>query len=465
MDGVRIGSAGDTSLNNIKSELNASRLSAIAPIESPKAQHKEQFDADTRSLDNRMLEKQGELARLERLLSAQRARLNICAVLWFAGIGADIFIVAKPSETPYMRRNDMLPLIIFVVILVIGTQIMGRFIYGLGKPEDTKKSMKPYPQEIARLENQKVAIRQAYERKMMELNQALSNVNNDLAFTNPDSTPNLAKDKIGSAQHVVVGKTNIGSTAQDYMKHAEQGNAKAQYMLGKCYTEGIGVSRNLALGVEWYIKAAEQGYAQAQSALSSCYSSGAGIPKNPTLAYKWAKKAAEQGDASGKAQLGLCYYEGIGVAKNPALAFKWCLKAAEQGNEHGQCLVGCCYVEGVGVAMNHKLAVKWFNKAIAQGSTMGKSCLGLCYWEGAGVRQDYKLAAELCKEAAEEDDATGQYILGVLYERGEGVAKNIPQAIKWYGRAAGQGSEDAQKALERLSRDPNWFNKIQDILG
>ncbi|MGN6843432.1 tetratricopeptide repeat protein, partial [Neisseria sp. P0021.S006] len=49
---------------------------------------------------------------------------------------------------------------------------------------------------------------------------------------------------------------------QDYKKTlqaAEQGNAKAQFSLGKMYYKGEGVRQDYAQAVQWYRRAAEQG--------------------------------------------------------------------------------------------------------------------------------------------------------------------------------------------------------------
>ena len=48
---------------------------------------------------------------------------------------------------------------------------------------------------------------------------------------------------------------------------AEQGNATAQYELGKCYHEGKGVEKDMAEAVKWYRLAAEQDNTDAKEAL------------------------------------------------------------------------------------------------------------------------------------------------------------------------------------------------------
>ena len=68
---------------------------------------------------------------------------------------------------------------------------------------------------------------------------------------------------------------------------AEQGVADAQYNLGVCYANGIGVTKDEAEAVKWYHKSAEQGVADAQYNLGVCYNHGTGVTKDEAEAVKW----------------------------------------------------------------------------------------------------------------------------------------------------------------------------------
>jgi TPR repeat protein len=52
-------------------------------------------------------------------------------------------------------------------------------------------------------------------------------------------------------------------------KSADQGNAQAQYNLGVCYAQGLGVTRDDEQAVYWVMKAADQGFQDAINALQS----------------------------------------------------------------------------------------------------------------------------------------------------------------------------------------------------
>src|SRR3546814_17815172 len=51
--------------------------------------------------------------------------------------------------------------------------------------------------------------------------------------------------------------------AVEYLgKAAEQGHADAQFLLGECYANGRGVTKDLSWAARWYGKAAAQGHAE-----------------------------------------------------------------------------------------------------------------------------------------------------------------------------------------------------------
>lgn len=72
---------------------------------------------------------------------------------------------------------------------------------------------------------------------------------------------------------------------------AEQGDSDAQYKLGKCFYDGIGMNEDRVEAVKWYYKAAEQGDPDAMYWLSHCYEEGIGVEKDDDNAKKWKSKA------------------------------------------------------------------------------------------------------------------------------------------------------------------------------
>lgn len=75
---------------------------------------------------------------------------------------------------------------------------------------------------------------------------------------------------------------------------AEDGNAEAQYKMGKMYEEGLGLPQDSKEAVKWYLKSAEKGCAKAQYKLGTMYTLGKGVPRDIMEAAKCFGKAAQQ---------------------------------------------------------------------------------------------------------------------------------------------------------------------------
>lgn len=71
------------------------------------------------------------------------------------------------------------------------------------------------------------------------------------------------------------------------------------------------------------------------------------------------------------------------------------------------------------------------------------------YRDGLSVAQDYSKAAENYKRAA-SSNADAMDSLADLYRNGQGVAKDPAEAMKWYMKAAQNGSADAKKKIMEM---------------
>ena len=156
-----------------------------------------------------------------------------------------------------------------------------------------------------------------------------------------------------------------------YKSLAEQGDVKAQLILGSMYDIGLGVPQDYKEAVKWYLLAAQQGDAKAQSKLGSMYDIGLGVPQDYLEAVKWWQLAAEQGDAFAQLNLGAIYDHGKVVPKDFKEAVKWYRLAAEQGNSFAQEKLGWKYILGEGVPQDDVLAHMWLNIAASDDSTPG----------------------------------------------------------------------------------------------
>ena len=253
---------------------------------------------------------------------------------------------------------------------------------------------------------------------------------------------------VGYCYDAGLGRDMDKTAAADwYRKSAEQGFAPAQGRYGYCLQEGIGVDEDLAAAVEWLKKGAEQGCIVSQHNLGNSYEKGIGVEQDGDEAVQWYNSAAERGYAPAQNSLGWCHSQGIGVAKDELQAAMWYRKAAEQEFPLACANLGYQYFYGDGVVQDYDESLLWSLKAAKQGNAVGQRLLANHYFHGYGVEQDLEEAIRWSKKAADQGDAVSQYNLGICYAKGNGVKTDKAEAFRWYRAAAEQGNPSAQHNL------------------
>ena len=92
----------------------------------------------------------------------------------------------------------------------------------------------------------------------------------------------------------------VAQTPEELRTRAEQGNARAQAILGGMYYDGRGVPQDYAEAVRWYRLAAEQGDAVGQFSLGGIYALGKRLPQDYVQAHKWLRLAVSLASAEEK---------------------------------------------------------------------------------------------------------------------------------------------------------------------
>jgi len=113
---------------------------------------------------------------------------------------------------------------------------------------------------------------------------------------------------------------------------ADDGNATAQFCVGRLYANGFGVEMNDALALQWYGLAAEQGYSEAQFNLGLMHANGWGVEMNDQEAAKWYRLAAEQGFIEAQTSLAMLCHKGRGIEQNLVEAYMWYDIAVQLGD-------------------------------------------------------------------------------------------------------------------------------------
>lgn len=219
-------------------------------------------------------------------------------------------------------------------------------------------------------------------------------------------------------------------------KSSDHGYLDATLVLAQILLDGNGnIKKDEKTAVKLFMKVADaQNDSRApvaQNLLGDCYYEGLGVESDVKEAVKWYQKAAASGEIS--SSLGDCYLNGWGVSKDEGAAFKCYLKSAEY-DFWAQYMLSKCYKEGMGVEKNDAEYQRWFNKA-------SEGAKKLFEWNSKNTEQTRRQTAQTALSC------------GRIYMYGIGVQKDENEAVKWFTKAAKNGSRCAQNELEDLQKE------------
>ncbi|SHL53634.1 localization factor PodJL [Roseibium suaedae] len=201
-----------------------------------------------------------------------------------------------------------------------------------------------------------------------------------LAFSSPSATPGSfgtapvqpgssfsSEDPgvLSASLEAALPPEDVGPLA--LRKAAAGGDAAAAFIIGVKYTEGEGITADLAEAAKWYQKAADKNLAPAQYRLASLYEKGRGVEQDIAKAKDWYSRAAEAGNAKAMHNLAVLYAEGSDSAPDFAKAAKWFEEAANYGVKDSLFNLGILYARGLGVEKDLIASYKWFAIAAEQG--------------------------------------------------------------------------------------------------
>lgn len=149
---------------------------------------------------------------------------------------------------------------------------------------------------------------------------------------------------------------------------AKEGQASAQYNLGRMYELGIKVPVDKKKALAWYKKSAAQSYADAEYRLAIAYLYGIYTDKNEELGMKWLSAAASHGhQVAMELRDKLEKNEGLHLS-DQSIVVKWYLEQADAGNAESALKLGKIFQHGWGVVPDLRKAIKWYKRATLLGS-------------------------------------------------------------------------------------------------
>lgn len=244
--------------------------------------------------------------------------------------------------------------------------------------------------------------------------------------------------------------------AQNMISAANLGDPGAQYVYGKAMLFGDKepyIPDNTEQGLKWLKSAASQNDEDAQFLLGFCYDNGIGVTENKVMALKYYQEAADNGEENAMATMGEKYLKGDGVDRDFDKAHYYINAGILQNNPRSYYLGAEVMRYGLGVEADMAKAAEWYKVAAENGVVAAYVDLAQFYIHGlGGMKQDERLGFEWMKKAADEDDVNGIAGVANCYHFGTGVNKNMTSAIDYYKKAADRGNALSQYNLYRIYR-------------
>lgn len=254
----------------------------------------------------------------------------------------------------------------------------------------------------------------------------------------------------------------IAKAMKNIEKKAEKGDMKLQCWLADYYYDK-GTKQGYEKAVYWWTKAAGQGNAEAQYCLGRSFAYAQGVPEDDAIAARWWKLAAEQGHAQAQCELADCFYMGKGVQEDIGMAVHWWQKAAAQGHVVALFSLGNSYEKGEGLEKDMNQAVLYYEKAVnasvRTGDPLAQSLDGLykysanlrlasiCGLGKDGFKKDVSKACRIL-EGMVDRYANAQVLLGEIYyqDGADGTPGSYEKAVKYFTMARGDDSDETSGA-------------------
>lgn len=242
------------------------------------------------------------------------------------------------------------------------------------------------------------------------------------------------------------GKANTKEAAHWYELAAHQGQATAQYLLGRLNQLGkLDNEPNYALAKQWYSRAMSN-YAPAAVALGFIYET---VEDNYTQAFTAYELAANKSNITGEFDLGLIYEYGKGRPVDHKQAEKLYQSAAERGYSRAMVQLAGLYMSKK-TFYSDREGVKWYKKAASLGDRDALYHVGRLAENGIGMSKDPAFALSQYQISADKGNAEAIFALARMHQDGVGTAKNSEKAAELYQKLSQQGHGGAAYQLAML---------------
>ncbi len=265
---------------------------------------------------------------------------------------------------------------------------------------------------------------------------------------------------------------NLEKAAALLTAEAKKGNGFAMYDLGKIHLD----KEQGGAAQEWFRKAhraflTKESHARKPGYLryriGKLYALGHGVDQDFSAAARWYGKALQEENPFAAYALGCLYLRGQGVEQDDAHAFDLFYQAANhegKPNAYAAYELGKMCEKGIGIQADEPAAHEWYRQAYAGFLSIEKQFaddklyyrLGRMNLTGKGTPVDIPQAARYFEKAAKLGNADAEYQLGKLFLHGKEVAQDQARAIAYLTSAAEHGHAYAAQLLQRFYEKDNW---------
>ena len=279
-----------------------------------------------------------------------------------------------------------------------------------------------------------------------------------LTYLDKASKQNIPEAQITLAKIYLDG-INVEANEDKAIYYLEQSainhNDEAQFMLGDILLKKGSVSD----GIKFLEKSSEQGNASAQLLLMKIYSEGKAIPSSLDRSFEYAIKASENNHPEAQFLLGKIYQDPKSKFFDVEKSFLSIHSSADQGYVPAQLEMARLLIKGQSVNQDIQKAMSWLDRAAKSGSSIAKYELANRYIYGQSLIRNVLLGLKLLKESAQGDYAPAQYLYSKLLDEGDIVVKDEQESFFWLDKAAKQGHQEASFALANKYLDAKSGNQ------
>ena len=250
---------------------------------------------------------------------------------------------------------------------------------------------------------------------------------------------NILTEQLFDKEEFELGNNPIDDAYEDLLIKANDGDSRAQYLIGCFYYYGRRVETNHSIASNWFKQSAEQNLVDAQTILGYQYMYGDGVIKDIEKAIELLEKAQAQGSAYACFLLGKIYHFDS-QKRNRFTASGYYVWAIEMGSTEAKRYRADMYMD----TGDYKEALDLYVRALKEGCVESAYNAANIFEYGRGCNVNNELAFNLYLHAAQNEVMMAQHNVGAYYYNAKYVEKDIQKAFEWYLKAANQGSAMSQ---------------------